>query len=140
MKNLTLLSLLLLGMFMASCGGTKEIVEETPPATADFKDVVQNPRTEAPKKKDRRGPGMHQMFAELNMDDKQIAKYKQIDEKYRTKMRATMNGNDRGAMATKIKSLQDERSKEVKGILNKEQYAKYLNWMEKSAKSRGVRG
>lgn len=139
MKNIILLSAILMGMLLSSCGGTKNIVEETPPAVEEEM-VAQSTKAKKPKKRDRRGPGMDELFAELNMTDEQIAKYKKIDEKYRTKMRATMNGNDRGAMATKIKALQEERTEEVKGILSAEQFQQYLKWKEMSAMSRRASG
>lgn len=140
MKNIILLSVILLSMLMSSCGGTKKIVEEVPPVAIEEEVVVDSKEIQKPKKRDRRGPGMNELFAELNMTDEQIAKYKMIDEKYRTKMRASMNGDDRGAMATKIKTLQEERTEEVKGILSAEQFQKYLEWKESSAMSRRASG
>ena len=64
-----------------------------------------------------------QMKKDLNLNDKQFADYKKIDEEYQKKMQAARQGGnfDRDAMT----KMRDEQTAKIKAVLTADQFKKY---------------
>ena len=70
-------------------------------------------------------------FSELNLSDQQKEDFKAISEKYAIELKELKNSNEsRLSKYKKLKAIQESKNKEMKGILNDEQYKVYLKKQE----------
>ncbi len=80
------------------------------------------------------------MITDLNLDDKQAAEFKQINEKYRKQLqqdRDAMKAErqaDREKQQAKMKELNEQRNTDMKKIMTDEQYKQYLDKQQQAQK------
>lgn len=84
------------------------------------------------------------MKESLSLTDEQLPKVKEINFKYiNLMMDARKSGLERQDMMFKMKELSDDKKREMKKVLNKEQfkkYKKYVNARMENMQQRGARG
>ena len=101
---------------------TSETAEETKTET-----VRKGPKQGNP---EQRAARLEEMMTTLGLSADQKVKFKAIDSKYADKMRALRDAGDRDAMREGMRSIQTEKSAELKGILTVDQMTKYKEMME----------
>ena len=86
---------------------------------------------------EQRAQRLEQTKKDLNLNDKQFAEYKKIDEDYQKKVQAARQGGnfDREAMT----KLREEQTAAVKKILTADQFKKYQE-LQAAQRQRGGQG
>jgi len=83
-----------------------------------------------------------QMKKDLNLNDKQFAEYKKIDEEFRTKSTAARQNaaGDREKMQAETTKLRTEQTAKMKALLTAAQFKKYEELLAQQAQQRGQGG
>ena len=78
-----------------------------------------------------------EMAITLQLNEKQMLAFNEINEKFGAKMQEFReSGADREEMMFQMQTLSKERDKELKDILSKEQYKKYIKIQEEKRQER----
>jgi len=78
-----------------------------------------------------------EMAINLQLNEKQMLAFNEINEKFWAKMQEfRKSGADREEMMFQMQTLSKERDKEMKDILSKEQYKKYIKIQEEKRQER----
>ena len=85
---------------------------------------------------------LEQMKKDLNLNDKQFADYKKIDEETRTKQQKIRDdaGGDFEKMRDASTKLREEQNAKIKAALTADQYKKYEEIMAQRRQGGGQRG
>jgi hypothetical protein len=146
-KNMKLLKIAVLFFAVAmlfSC--SKKTVDATVSEAVPPETTTSNERPRRDGRRGQRDPEAQQkrqqeMYAQLNLSGAQIVKVEGILAKYQAKRKALFENSDgdREAMRGEMQKQREEQSKELSGVMTKEQFAKYLEIQKTSRGRRGGR-
>ncbi len=151
MKFFKILSLIFLTAFIFSCSKKTNEVAATTKSTAPVAESRDSASDDG-ERRGRRGEGRRgnpeerakreaEMYAQLNLSEAQQTKVKEINEKYRTKMRTARENSDgdRDAIRANMMKMRDEQHAELKNIMTAEQFEKFKKIQEAQRGKRGGR-
>jgi len=131
MKNI--LALLIMGLFVVSCGSTKEIQEEEVVVEEETRQAktTDNVAQNANRAK-KRGTDPEQLAAQLGLSEEQEVEFVSLWESTGKQMRETRQENkgNSEALLTTMKAIKNERVSGLKRILTSAQMSKYYEIME----------